>query len=376
MAGSRRVALYRVLPAMAAVAAVISMAMPGAEAAQPDPCATAPCVVVTVQPYGNGTGTVTSVTSASPGAPADGIINCHRSGYVTSGTCSHGYRIRAGESVTITLHYVQESSVSALLSVLCSDPPSSAGSIQTFTYTAAAAVSLANFGFCLAPAKTVRVTMVGAGAGSVTSYPPGIVCQTSGTTCQAEFAKYGPVTLYAAPGPSSVFVGWAHDFCTGSDPTCVIPAIGGVVSVEARFDPSTAPTAAPTASPSPSPAPATPKPTPTATMMPTPGSATVPANPATPRQTDSPGAGTSPTSVSEAATPTTPPAEADATEPTTSPVGADATADAQAAAEDVSGGGGPGPIVILAGGVLAGAGVTGGISVLRRRARPGGRPES
>ncbi|HEX6700063.1 MAG TPA: hypothetical protein VF101_04965 [Gaiellaceae bacterium] len=66
------------------------------------------------------------------------------------------------------------------------------------------------------PANTqvLKVTVTGAGAGSVVSVPPGIDC---GSTCDAPFATGASVTLVPQAADGSQFTGWSGD-CTGTGP--------------------------------------------------------------------------------------------------------------------------------------------------------------
>jgi HYDIN/CFA65/VesB-like, Ig-like domain/Divergent InlB B-repeat domain len=82
--------------------------------------------------------------------------------------------------------------------------------------------------------RRVTITRSGGGAGKVTSAPAGIDC---GTTCSALFP--GAVTLTATPDASSQFAGW-DALCDGN-PTCAVPD-GGLVQLNARFEPKTADT--------------------------------------------------------------------------------------------------------------------------------------
>ena len=63
-----------------------------------------------------------------------------------------------------------------------------------------------------APAQSLQVAKEGAGGGSVSSSPRGIVC---GPACTAEYNEGQTVTLFANPDAHSTFVGWS---VTGSEP--------------------------------------------------------------------------------------------------------------------------------------------------------------
>src|SRR5205823_1222036 len=62
------------------------------------------------------------------------------------------------------------------------------------------------------PTFPLAVTKQGAGAGTVTSSPPGIDC---GATCTASFDAGTEVTLTATPAAGSTFAGWSGD-CSGT----------------------------------------------------------------------------------------------------------------------------------------------------------------
>ena len=78
---------------------------------------------------------------------------------------------------------------------------------------------------------TLTVTKNGAGIGTVTSSPAGIVC---GTTCSFPFSSGTTVTLTAAPAPGSTFGGWSGSGCSGTG-TCVV-VMSANRSVTATFN--------------------------------------------------------------------------------------------------------------------------------------------
>jgi hypothetical protein len=82
----------------------------------------------------------------------------------------------------------------------------------------------------------VNVTLLGTGAGTVTSSPTGINC---GTACGAGFPLGTDVTLTATAAANSAFAGWSGG-CTNSTGTCTVNA-RGTIAVTATFN-STAPT--------------------------------------------------------------------------------------------------------------------------------------
>ena len=77
---------------------------------------------------------------------------------------------------------------------------------------------------------TLSVTIVG--SGSVTSSPAGIDCSP---TCSHEFEPNTMVTLTAAPGVGSTFVGWSDPSCLGTDP-CTLTMTSDT-SITATFNP-------------------------------------------------------------------------------------------------------------------------------------------
>jgi Divergent InlB B-repeat domain len=76
----------------------------------------------------------------------------------------------------------------------------------------------------------LNLTKVGAGTGTVTSAPAGIVC---GALCSRFFVQYSTVTLSAAAGANSIFTGWGGD-CTGTG-TCQV-TMDQAHNVTATFD--------------------------------------------------------------------------------------------------------------------------------------------
>jgi hypothetical protein len=82
------------------------------------------------------------------------------------------------------------------------------------------------------PPTTFQLTInkSGAGAGSVTSSPPGINC---GATCSASYSSGTSVTLTATPATGSTFSGWSGSGCSGTG-TCVV-SVTAASSVTASF---------------------------------------------------------------------------------------------------------------------------------------------
>jgi hypothetical protein len=81
--------------------------------------------------------------------------------------------------------------------------------------------------------QTLTVGATGSGQGAVTSEPAGIACPTS---CEEHFAQGRLVTLTAAPGPHSRFVGWGGPDCDESIAlTCKVEMTGGK-AITAQFE--------------------------------------------------------------------------------------------------------------------------------------------
>jgi photosystem II stability/assembly factor-like uncharacterized protein/Tol biopolymer transport system component len=81
-------------------------------------------------------------------------------------------------------------------------------------------------------AFVLMVAKGGAGSGTVTSAPGGIVC---GTDCSEPYASNAVVTLTAQPGAGSIFAGWSGAGCAGTGPCPV--TVTAHATVTATFDP-------------------------------------------------------------------------------------------------------------------------------------------
>jgi len=76
----------------------------------------------------------------------------------------------------------------------------------------------------------LTVSFAGAGAGTITSTPPGISCRSDGgTTCQASFPSGTLVTLNATADAGSTFSGYTGD-CTGTSCTLTMSASKSVMA--------------------------------------------------------------------------------------------------------------------------------------------------
>lgn len=76
----------------------------------------------------------------------------------------------------------------------------------------------------------VTVALTGAGAGAVSSSPPGIDC---GVDCTETWFAGTTVLLTATPAPGSLFTGWSGA-CTGTEP-CMVLGLDAVTDVTATF---------------------------------------------------------------------------------------------------------------------------------------------
>ena len=85
------------------------------------------------------------------------------------------------------------------------------------------------------PVFALTASKAGAGAGSITSWPPGITC---GSDCSESYAAGTSVTLTPSPAAGSTFAGWSGA-CTGAG-ACTVP-ISAAQSVVATFDGTTVP---------------------------------------------------------------------------------------------------------------------------------------
>jgi Divergent InlB B-repeat domain len=74
---------------------------------------------------------------------------------------------------------------------------------------------------------SLKISKVGAGVGSVSSEPTGLVC---GDSCTTSFTSSTGVTLVAKPDAGSIFFGWSGA-CTDKNVVCVITLNTDVVVV-------------------------------------------------------------------------------------------------------------------------------------------------
>ena len=160
--------------------------------------------LVTVTKAGTGSGTVTSSPSG---------INCGT-------TCSAAFT--SGSTVTLTAAADTGSTFTGW-----SGDCSGTGTC-TLTMSASRSVTAT---FAAQAGHMLSVTKAGAGAGTVSSSPPGITC---GATCSATFSSGSSVTLTASAAAGSSFTGWSGD-CSGTG-TCTV-TMSADHSVTATFTP-------------------------------------------------------------------------------------------------------------------------------------------
>lgn len=157
---------------------------------------------LTVQPSGNGSGTITSKPSG---------INC-------GSTCNAGFS--RGTQVTLTAAPSQNSTFAGWTGA-CSGK-SSCTVVLTQNMSVGALFNVA--------ADSVSVSVSGNGLGTITSAPVGINC---GTTCSAAFNLGTRVILTAIAGTNSAFAGWSGA-CSGTG-SCTF-TVKGTESVSASFN--------------------------------------------------------------------------------------------------------------------------------------------
>src|SRR5580704_7047285 len=173
------------------------------------PSSSAPSTAkLSVQPAGNGDGTV---SSTPPG------ISCQP-------TCGATFKIGTKVALTAT---PTGGSMFAGWGDACSGMSSCTVTLEENTSAVAT--------FSLLPLLTV--TNNGTGLGSVTSNPSGIDC---GHTCSAAFRPGTQVTLTATPGSNSSFAGWSGGGCSGNSSTCTL-ILSANTQVSASFGATTIP---------------------------------------------------------------------------------------------------------------------------------------
>jgi len=194
----------------------------------------------------------------------DGLIDCKRAYGVTSGTCSHTYKLGV-LNAPITIYYVFTEPSWSEVGQTCGangEDGVSVGANKTYT-------TVIN----LCAPDQLSISKQGSGTGTVTSAPGGINC---GTACAGLFPANGrdgcanpcgQISLTEQPRSGSRFAGWSGGGCSGTSSTCLVTITAATVvrpmfELNATPTPSARPTAVPTQTPVPA---TTPAPTPTAT---------------------------------------------------------------------------------------------------------------
>jgi hypothetical protein len=232
---------------------------PGARAVKIDPCSYTPCVNVYVQFFRNGAGE--ALTVGSDYTTPDGLIDCSRSWYVTSGTCHHGWVWDPSTtSIDVTIRYIPGTASS-----VCYANGNKIGGTQYYYghFTGPGDYTVTQWDFCLADPRSLSVTKSGSGSGRITSDPVGMDC---GTTCVFDYPKDSAVTLTATPAKDSTFGSWSGA-CAGQGASCTV-TMSTNLTTTAVFDLKPTPSPTPTPTPTPTRAP-TPRPTATPTARPT-----------------------------------------------------------------------------------------------------------
>jgi hypothetical protein len=281
----------------ASYAAPVVTHAPNTLAVVEDACGTFPCVKLTVNLSGNGSGFLRATNAGS----TINKIDCNLSFGVTTqfSVCAYDFA-DADRDGMITINWTFDpdpGNMGCRLSV-CTE---STRTGQIFLFVSDGDGSTSGSFSRLPYGVTVQVV----GLGNVTGDPGSIDCSSS---CNPMlFLVDTPITLTATEGFEWVFVGWTstHDECTGTVNICSFSVPVGGVTITAKFDPFVPP---PTASPTPAPtpthtAPPTAAPTPTKTPTATPTKPT-----ATPTPITTPTAlGTTPPAPGSTPAPTAPP---------------------------------------------------------------------
>jgi hypothetical protein len=194
------------------------------------------CITLTIQPQGEGSGTVMSVDSA--GTP-DGRIHCViTGGAVASGSvCSYRYRTVVTAQIVVSLS-IAPSTGSCFYSFSGPDCGPKILSSQLVSDPTVARIE-----FDLVP-ETVSVTLSGEGTGRVDSTPAGISCPG---TCSSQFLYGKALALKAMPDAGAAFKGWTGA-CAGQGATCTIHP-KATTSTNAVFGLAPPPTPTPRATP-------------------------------------------------------------------------------------------------------------------------------
>jgi hypothetical protein len=120
------------------------------------------------------------------------------------------------------------------LSSMAINSPLYSISCATETFCAAASGGdVRTYGVPIPVLQTLSTSVVGSGAGNISSSPSGIGCSA---ICSAQFDKPDQITLSATPATGSTFAGWAGGGCSGTQTTCQV-TMSADENVTATFDP-------------------------------------------------------------------------------------------------------------------------------------------
>ncbi|HEX4951815.1 MAG TPA: Ig-like domain-containing protein [Thermoanaerobaculia bacterium] len=135
----------------------------------------------------------------------DGVVVSDPAGIFCGGTCSATF----GQFARIDL--VAEAAAGSVFVGFSGDPDCEDGFLALGT----GKTCVATFDLLPPPPTSwrLRVVLIGGGAGTVSSFPPGILCTAD---CSAVFADGTTVTLGVRPDPDATFVAWGGD-CSGTD---------------------------------------------------------------------------------------------------------------------------------------------------------------
>ncbi|MFM7718251.1 MAG: InlB B-repeat-containing protein [Actinomycetota bacterium] len=158
-----------------------------------------------------------------------GTLTSNPAGINCGTTCSASFA--DGSSVVLTATPSTGNAVGTWGGACSTVPVGTATCTVTMSGPLSASVTFVAASYAL----TVTKTLIGNGAGTVTSSPSGINC---GTTCSFTFAGQTSVTLTASAASGSLFTGWSGA-CTNATGTCTV-LMDQARSVTATFALSTA----------------------------------------------------------------------------------------------------------------------------------------
>jgi hypothetical protein len=246
----------RIVPSLAVVAllaaglvSISPVSISDVEAATKDPCLIPgnDCVTVTYEPGGVGSGTLRTTTSTWV---PDGVVDCRRSGGVTSGQCVARY-LKSADGVIIRFRLDPDEGSLACERNSCQSPSES--KLITFSLSADISEYPYTRGHFRLQDRAVVVSLAGVQTdGRITSSPSGIDCAPTAvapsTMCSATFPYGTQLTLSAQPGPGSTLSSW-NGSCAGQGMTCGLALTSDVTTqaVFAAATPPPTPTKAPAA---------------------------------------------------------------------------------------------------------------------------------